>query len=517
MVILFKRVLAWGVLATTCLVGAPVWAGGSDYSVVIANGRVMDPETGFDAIANVGIEGGRIAKITTETITGARVIDAKGMVVTAGFIDQHFHWTRPLGYKLALRDGVTTAMDLEAGSLGLMIDDYYDMHAGRSLVNYGTAVSHEISRAAVHDDFFAMDGVSALAKGGRKGKGWSHGVSTGEKLEELLSIAETGMRRGALGVASTLGYMPGVSATEMFRMQEVAAKYGRPTFVHTRHTPGTSTTEPNGAQEILANAAALGAPASINHFNNPGWELVQELLVRLRGNGHNVWGEYYPYAAGSTTINAQFLGPEVWVEKLGKRYEDTIFDPETRTFFSQETFLAKRAQSPQHLVIVYKSPESEIVKWIGLPGIIMASDAMPLPSPEFDKPSVETAYEDIPNMHPRTAGARGKSLRLAREAGIPLMQVLGSFNYLPAKYLGDTGLKAMQERGRIQEGMIADITIFDPETVRDNATYAQGTIPTTGIEYVLVHGEVAVEQGIVDTSVNAGQPIRFPVLEDSDG
>lgn len=79
-----------------------------DYDLVILNGRVMDPETNYDAIANVGIKGDRISAIAAKSIKGKRTIDAKGLVVAPGFIDTHFHWTRPLGYKLALRDGVTT-------------------------------------------------------------------------------------------------------------------------------------------------------------------------------------------------------------------------------------------------------------------------------------------------------------------------------------------------------------------------------------------------------------------------
>jgi hypothetical protein len=506
-----KSLCLSGLLLTILLSAFEVSA--AKYSVAINGGRVMDPDSGFDGAMNVGIQNGRIVTLSPEALEADVIIDAEGLVVTAGFIDQHFHWTRALGYKLAVRDGVTTAMDLEAGSFGRLIDDYYEMHAGKSLVNFGTAVSHELGRAAVHDGFIALDAPAALATGGRMGKGWSHAVSTGAKLDELLAITDEGLSRGALGVASTLGYMPGATASEMFSMQAQAAKYGRATFVHTRNTPGTATTEPNGAQEILANAVALGAPASINHFNNPGWELTQDLLVRLREQGHNVWGEYYPYAAGSTTINAQFLDPRVWVDQLGKRYEDTIFDPSSGTFLDQEAFLRIRESHPQRLIVVYKMPESEVIKWVGLPGIIMASDAMPMPGPDFDTPPVDTPFEAIPNLHPRTAGARGKSLRLAREAGIPLMQVLASLNYLPAKYLGDTGLSAMQERGRLQEGMVADITIFNPATVRDNSTYDKGAEPTTGVEYVLVNGEVVLSQGVVDTLKAPGQPIRFPVID----
>jgi len=84
------------------------------YDLIITGGRVMDPETNYDAVANVGIRGGRIAVITKKKITGKETIDAGGLVFAPGFIDTHFHWTRPIGYKLALRDGVTTAMDLEA-------------------------------------------------------------------------------------------------------------------------------------------------------------------------------------------------------------------------------------------------------------------------------------------------------------------------------------------------------------------------------------------------------------------
>ena len=110
-------------------------ASAQKYDLVINNGPVMDPETRYDGIANVGIKNGRITAITKSKITGKQSIDAKGLVVAAGFIDTHFHWTRPLGYKLALRDGVTTAMDLEAGVYGPLLGDWYNMHEGKSQVN----------------------------------------------------------------------------------------------------------------------------------------------------------------------------------------------------------------------------------------------------------------------------------------------------------------------------------------------------------------------------------------------
>ena len=505
------RSTAWLLLLLAMAAVAPLQAADTGaYDLVIEGGRVMDPETGYDKIANVGIRDGRIAAITEASIEGRETIDARGLVVAPGFIDTHFHWPRPVGYKLALRDGTTTPMDLEAGTYGPKVGAWYAMHEGRAQTNYGTASGHEFARAAVLDGY--EDGLDAPASitEARRGSGWSEGVLDTEGANRLLQILDDGLRQGALGNCSTLGYWPGALAREMFEVQKLAGRYGRFTAVHTRYTPGTVVTEANGAQEILANAAALGAPAVINHFNNPGWDLVQELLVRLRAQGHNVWGEYYPYAAGSTTINAAFFRPEVWVEKLGRRYEDTLQDPQTGKFYTQSTYEADRAANPTKQIVVYKMPESEIPKWVALPGVVAASDGMPVATGGWDQLPWNTPFEDLPNSHPRVAGTHGKSLRLAREHDIPLMHVLATFSYYPAKYLGATGLKAMQERGRLQQGMVADITIFDPESVTDNATYEKGTLPTTGIPYVVVNGTVVVSNSKVLPDVYPGQPIRFP-------
>lgn len=485
-----------------------------DYDLVIQNGRVMDPETNFNQVANIGIKNGRITEISTKQLSGAKVIDASNLVVAPGFIDTHFHWTRPIGYKLALRDGVTTAMDLEAGVYGKRINDWYEMHKGRSQVNYGTASGHEFARSKVMqnvDDKLLLDAPLSVVSSRAAGTAWFEKVANLDEGNAMLSIIDEGLRQGALGVASTVGYIPGATAREMFEVQRVGANYGRATSVHLRYTPGTVTTEANGAQEILTNAIALGAPAIINHFNNPGWELVQELLVRLRAAGHNVWGEIYPYAAGQTTINAAFVKPENWVEKLGNRYEETMQDPLTGEFYTLQKYEEVLKKAPATQIVLYKMSPDAITDWCRLPGIVLASDGMMLPGDWDDEPKWETPYEDIPNTHPRIAGTRGTCLRLARENNIPLMKIIEAASYNPAKYLGDAGLVAMQERGRLQVGKIADITLIDPANVRDNATYSNGTAPTTGIPYVIVNGEVVVENSKVLRDVTPGLPIRYPV------
>ena len=486
------------------------------YDLVINDGRVMDPETNFDAVRNVGIRNGRILTITQDEISGTETIDAAGLVVAPGFIDTHFHWTRPIGYKFALRDGVTTAMDLEAGVYGPRVDEWYAMHAGRSQLNYGTSSGHEFARTKVTQDLpdaDLLDAPYSVVKGRGAGTAWSDEVLDIEKGNRMLSIIDEGLRQGAVGIASTVGYFPGATAREMFEVQRVGARYGRPTAVHLRYTPGTPTTEANGAQEILTNAISLDAPAIINHFNNPGWELVQELLVRLRVQGHNVWGEIYPYAAGQTTINAAFVRPENWVDTLGNRYEETMQDPLTGEFYTREKYEQILAEAPATQIVLYKMDPSAITDWCRLPGVTYASDAMMMAGSWDSSLPWDTAYEDVPNTHPRLAGTHGTCFRLARENDIPLMQVIAASSYNAAKYLGDTGLKSMQERGRLQQGMLADITIIDPKTVRDNATYANGTLPTTGIPYVIVNGRIVVKNSNVLKDENPGQPIRFPVEE----
>jgi hypothetical protein len=489
----------------------------TEFDVVILNGRVMDPETNFDAIRNVGIKDGRIALITEESISGKETIDATDHVVAPGFMDTHWHWPRPVGYKLALRDGVTTAMDLEWGCYGPNVSKWYDMHKGRSQMNYGTGSSHEAARGVILDKIENTDSIydvcTALAI--RSLTQWATGVVDETTGNELLKTIDAGLQQGALGVSATMGYWPGATAREVFEVHKLVGRYGRFYAIHSRNTPSNATLEANGAQEMFANAAALGAPVCMNHFNNPGWELVQELIVRMREQGHIVYGEVYPYAAGSTSLNAAFIGPDNWVKKLGNKYENTLQDPITQKYYTMETYKEALAKTPTKEILLYKASPEDIPAWMALPGVLLASDAMPAAFGMWDQLPWDVSYDSLPNVHPRVSGTRAKALRIARENNIPLMQIISIASYNTAKHLGATGIKAMDERGRMQEGMIADITIFNPETVTDNSTYEKGMVPSTGIPYVLINGTIVVKDSEVLRGVFPGQPIRFEPTTES--
>src|SRR6059036_1741279 len=120
-----------------------VWQA-APYEIVLQGGRVMDPETGLDAVRNVGISGGRIAAVSQEPLRGATVLDAAGLVVAPGFIDLHSHGQDPENYRLKALDGVTTALELEIGVAD--IASFLAERRGRALVHFGATTSHPFAR-----------------------------------------------------------------------------------------------------------------------------------------------------------------------------------------------------------------------------------------------------------------------------------------------------------------------------------------------------------------------------------
>jgi len=511
----FTMVLALG-MAT-----APV-AAAQQYDLVITNGRVMDPETMYDGIANVGIKDGRIAVIPKEKITGKETSDAQGLVVAPGFIDTHFHAVDPFATKMVVADGVTTGMDLEAGAT--RIGEWYAKKdkAGWQ-VNYGTTVSMALVRMLVHDPEVKVDEpmdasnsggyVNQSAKDGVQG--WSVTRSTIPQMNEIMTLLDAGLREGAIGIGVGAAYVQrGMTSYEQFEAQRTAGRYGRLVSVHTRYHLNTQ--PPNEApialDEVLANAMVLRAPLLLAHDNDYGWWENEEKLQLARKQGYNVWGEYYPFAAGSTLISADFLRPDIWEKVNGYKYEETIYDPGADKFLTKDEYLKMVKEKPGYFVVVHLPPRKKWLKyWLTIPEMVVASDAMQ---------GVDSSGKLLPwdadvaryAGHPRTASSYSTTLQMGRENGVPLMFTLAQLSYWNAKHLGDTGLEAMKERGRVQVGKIADLTLFNPQTVKANATYKAGEngLAPTGIPYVIVHGTIVVKDSRV-LPVRPGQSIRFPV------
>ena len=493
-----------------------------DYDLVILGGRVMDPETMYDDIANVGIKDGRIAVITKDKITGKETINAKGLVVAPGFIDTHFHAVDPFATKMVVADGVTTGMDLEQGSTPVG-DWYAKKDKSGWQVNYGTTSNMAVARMKVHDpevkinepvdasnsgkyiNLSAADGVA----------GWSISRSNIEQMNQVLKLVDEDLRQGAIGIGVTSAYMSrGLTSYEQFEMQRAAARYGRLASVHTRFHVNTQTpTEATiGSDEVIANAMLLNAPLIIAHDNDYGWWEHEEKLKMARAQGYNFWGEYYPFAAGSTIVGADFFRPEVWEAVNGFKYEETLYDPGADKFLSKDEYLKLAKENPGYTIIAHLPPRKKWLKyWLTIPEMVVASDAMA----GVDISGKLLPYDaDVTRYagHPRTASSYSTTLKLARENGVPLMFTLAQLSYWTAKHLGDTGLEAMKERGRVQVGKVADLTLFDPEKVAPRATYKLGEngLPPVGIPYVVINGTIVVKDSKV-LPVRPGQSIRFPV------
>ena len=519
-----RRQLLIGTLLMSVMCAAPSFA--QDYDLVIIDGRVIDPETMYDDVAHVGIKDGRIATITKQKITGRETIKAKGLVVAPGFIDTHYHATDVFATKMALRDGVTTGMDLEAGSFN--VKGWYDEKAKSGWqVNYGTTTSLLYSRMAVHDpeteleapiDFkdIQVYAAKALTDGV---EGWAETKSSVEDMNKVLQILDEDLRQGAIGVAVPGAYMAeGMTSYELFAAQRAGANYRRLTSVHTRYhlLSETPVEAPIAFDEVFTNAMLLDAPLLMAHNNDYGWWEIEEKLQLARAKGLNMWSEYYPYAAGSTAITAAFLAPSEWVEKKGYRYDDTIYDPIDDRYLTNETYAALMKKDPGRSVVVeFPYRKAWMNYWLAVPHMTIASDAMAGVGADGKLLPWDADWSEY-RGHPRTSGSRGAAFRMAREQGVPLMFTIAQASYWPAKHMGDTGLEAMKERGRLQVGKVADITIFDANTITDNSTFKVGEhgIPTTGIPYVVVNGTIVVKDSKV-LPVKPGQEIRFPVEEKS--
>jgi N-acyl-D-glutamate deacylase len=514
------------VLVPALVIVTPALA--ADYDVVINNGRVMDPETNFDGVRNVGIKDGKIVVITKDAIRGKETINAKGHVVAPGFIEGHQHATDPFSRKVNLRDGLTTQMDFEAGAGD--IAKWYADAEGKTQSNYGMVVLATLARVSVLDGpeiaalgndmggLFSYTVGAAAAKAQKEGRkpGWSSTLPNKEQMTKIMSYVDEGLRQGALGVGVPVGYMTtGMTQYELFKYQELAAKYGRITNGHVRFAGIRPPTEGQlGVQEMLANAMVLDAPFMASHLNsNMDWEYTIPMINDAREKrGAKVWGEVYPYAAGSTIASTDIL-TESSMAQMGITYSNVSNLDGTR--WDKAMYEDVRKNDPGRAIVIYNNPPEDVAKWMAQPGVVVVSDGMAIVDEKLEYYPWDSPYEGK-SVHPRSAGTRAKVLRMVREdKNMSLMEAISKMSYLHAKYFDELGgISQFRTKGRVQVGADADIVVFNPDTVTDNSTFepGKGALPSTGIPYVLVNGVVVVKDSTVQ-KVFPGKPIRFPVME----
>lgn len=180
------------------------------YDLIIFGGRVIDPETGLDAIRNVGIQGDKIVAITEDALTGKQVVDAKGLVVSPGFIDLHAHGQQLPAAWMQAFDGVTTALELESGLMP--IARFYDDVAkeGRP-INYGAGSAWTFARVMVKQpELGPADGTLTWYQRAFSYSGWQNSAASMEEIQRILAFIETDLNDGALGISINAGYAPGM-------------------------------------------------------------------------------------------------------------------------------------------------------------------------------------------------------------------------------------------------------------------------------------------------------------------
>lgn len=501
--------------------------------LVLQGGTVYDGSLREGMIADVAIRGDRIVAVGQfETAGTPRVIACRGWIVAPGFIDLHSHSdggiTQPRTRENSnfLMQGCTTVVTGNCGSGPTDVGAYFRQIDAQGA---GTNVLHLIPHGSLRRQVLRGD---------------ANRPPTPAELEEMQRRVEQGMRDGACGMSTGLIYTPGTFAKtdELVALAQVVARFGGIYASHIRNE-GAQLLE--SIEELLTIGRQAGLPVHVSHLKVSGrsnWGLAPEAIARLRQAreaGQRVTADQYPYTASSTSLAATVVPAELrsW-EKLEAALKDPEQGPRIRRRL--EASLQEKDEGRAIVVASYAPQRGwqgkslaqiasetgqtplevtlEILRRGGA-GIVnfgMQEDEVRL---FMREPYVATASDgstmtlDAPTQpHPRSFGTFPRKIgRYAIEGKfLPLAQAIYSASGLPAEILG------LPDRGFIRPGYYADLVVFDPETFRDTATYEQPLSWARGTKWVLVNGQIAVENE-QPTGRLAGRAIRHPVAGTTPG
>jgi N-acyl-D-aspartate/D-glutamate deacylase len=472
---------------------ATTLAAAQEYDIVFEGGRVMDPETNFDAVRNVGIRDGKIERISSKPLRGRRVVHAAGLVVAPGFIDLHQHGQELASQRVKAFDGVTTALEMEIGVPD--VERFLESKAGHSLINYGTTASHVAARSWVFGSPLSgeADAHTGIPEILPKSGPATNEPATAEQIAEIQQRLRDQLDAGALGVGMGIQYTPGATRLEVIDMFRVAAERKLPVYTHVR---SFGRTEPGSdiesIEEVIGAAAITGAPLHIVHINSSCLLDSLECLSLVEGaraRGLDVTTEAYPYIAGMTAINSALFNPG-WRERLGIDYGNLVL-PGTGEHLTQQRFEELHNSSVAQDVLVFANTQEMVDKIIPNPLIMIASDGA--------------------EGHPRNAGCYARVIRqyVREKKTLTLMEALRKMTLMPAEML-QRSTPAAKRKGRLQEGADADIVVFDPGTIADRATFEKPMEPSVGVHYLVVGGTLLIDDGRLVPDVYPGRAILGP-------
>ncbi len=445
---------------TTTMVSA------QQFDLVLEGGRVLDPETGVDAVRNVGIRDG-------------------GLVVAPGFIDLHQHGQDLASQRVKALDGVTMALELEIGAPD--VAQFLKAKEGHSLIHYGTSASHAAARVLVFGA--PLEAGTILPKSGPA----TDQPATPEQIEAMRERLRMELDAGALAIGMGIQYTPGATRSEVIDMFRLAAGRRLPVYTHVRssgHAEPGSSIESIG--EVIGAAAVTGASLHIVHLNGTCHRDVLECLAMVEGaraHGLDVTTEAYPYIAGMTAINSALFNPG-WQNKFGIGYSDLML-PDTGERLTRERFDELHNSEKANWVLIFSNTQEMVDKVIPHPLVMIASDGL--------------------EGHPRNAGTYSRVLaQYVREKGtITLMDAVRKMSLMPAERL-ERSTPAARKKGRLQESADADIVVFDAATIGDRSTFQKPMEPSVGVRYLIVGGTVVVDEGRIVPDVFPGRALRGP-------
>lgn len=512
------------------------------FDVVIAGGTVYDGSKNAPRVADVGIVGDRIAAVgDLSKEAAAKVVDARGLAVTPGFIDVHNHtdmFFQKAGDKKYLAmlnpawkgshnfitQGVTTVVTGLCGQ-GLSDTSYWLGFAG--LIKYGTNVYHLLPYGELRNRLFGKDQPRGL---------------TAAQLERLKDAVEKEMKNGAIGVSVGLEYAPDCFTTtdELVEMAKVVHRHGGVYVAHIRDNTGAigKNGEP-GVLTAIKETIEIGrrskAPVHVSHIQlNLPWNGVEArqmygLIEKARSEGVDITADQHPYEAGYAIISYRLADEFKTADGVADRYKT----PEGRPALKKEAERIFSFEGPEKIMITFcmakpeyqnktvadiakmqnRSPADVFIDLCCMPGAPYAlffeiSEEVNRGNMPHDYVfTVSDAYTVFkPGMapHPRFYGCFPKKIRryAMEEKLMSVNDAIRSMTSLPAAKF------KMKGRGAIAKGNFADVAVIDLENFRDRATYTDRDRFSEGLRHLLINGVFAVEDGKV-TGKSGGRPLNF--------
>ena len=435
-------------------------------STLIKGGLVIDPRNQICSQLNLLLQDGRVAAITESQPEADQVIDAAGRVVTPGFVDIHMH-EDPVGpdghlvrddataiFPCMLRMGVTTVLAGQCGINRADPGDYLDLiDRDGAAVNVAMLAGHAYMREACGH----MDKYTPVSEA---------------ELTTMEAAFIRALDQGCFGISYGIRYVPGIDRRELERTAAVCR--GRDGLI-AAHIRSDAAEVFDAAREFLDVGAALGLPVQVSHIGSMAGFGQMEAFLRMvdsyRMYGLRLSCDCYPYYAFSTAIGSTTYD-EGWLERYHCGY-DVVELCEGRykgRRCTREIFEEVRRDWPECLTVCYVMQESDVDMALRHPGVMLGSDGI----------------MNGGQGHPRAAGSFPRLLaQFVRTGKLSLYEAVRMMTAMPADKLG------LSNKGSLQVGADADVVIFDPDRVRDHATFDQPTSPGEGIDYVFIGGELA--------------------------